>query len=130
MAGEGEKLETEQKEQVVKLKLNVFFDGFNLRRNGIVKLSLKVLQSNFVELQKLFAYQRSDAELWVRIGADKPQRIGRYVFDQCVLARGEGKLSFSAVRETVEMSRICSLPLLGDDVPEFELLCKIYVRED
>lgn len=128
MAGEGEKLE--EKEQVIKLKLNVFFDGFSLRRNGVIKLSLKVLQSNFVELQKLFAYQRSDAELWIRRGADKPQRIGRYVFDQCILARGEGKLSFSAIRETVEMSRVCSLPLLGDDVPEFELLCKIYVRED
>lgn len=130
MAREGEKLETEQKEQVVKLRLNAFFEGFALRRNGVIKLSFKTLQSNFSELQKLFAFQRSDAELWVRIGADKPQRIGRYVFDQCVLARGEGKLSFSAVRETVEMARVCNLPLLGDDVPEFELLCKIYVRED
>lgn len=111
---------------VVKAKIATFFVGCTLKRSGVVLCHFKTRQSNFETLLKIAGLQKAEADLYCRIGANPPQKLGRFIFDKCIIKNGEGQLSFSSLRDAVELQQIFNLPLPLENMLEFDLLCKIY----
>lgn len=122
-------MDKEQKEETIKIKLTAFFEGTALKKNGVIACNFLARQSNFVALTRLASLQKSDVDLFYRLRERQPQRLGRFVFDKCVLKNGAAQLTFTSVREAVELKEIFSLPLSCEDMGEFDLLCKIYIKE-
>lgn len=122
-------MDKEQKSEAVKIKLTAFFCGCVLKKSGVIVCTFKTRPSNFETLLKIVDLQKAEADLYARIGANSPRKLGRFVFDKCIIKGGEGQLSFSSVREAVEMQQIFSLPLPDEDMSEFDLLCRLYKIE-
>ena len=118
-----------ENEGILKIKFSVFFAGCTMKSSGVVGVNFKLYPSNLDNLTKILGLQKSEVELYTRIGATPPAKLGRFIFDRCVCKNGESQLSFSSVRESVEMSRLVALPLPREDAPEFDLLCKIFICE-
>lgn len=119
----------EDTKTTVKAKIAAFFCGCVLKKSGVIVCTFKTRPSNFETLLKIVDLQKAEADLYARIGANSPLKLGRFVFDKCVIKGGEGQLSFSSVREAVEMQQVFSLPLPDEDMSEFDLLCKLYKIE-
>lgn len=115
--------------KIIKAKMSVFFAGCTLKRSGVILCHFKTRQSNFSVLAELLTLQKSEVDLFVRIGANSPQKLGRFIFDKCIIKNGEGQLSFSSLRDAVELQQVFNLPLPLEDMLEFDLLCKIYKAE-
>lgn len=122
-------MDKEQKSEAIKIKLTAFFCGCTLKRSGVVLCHFKTRQSNFETLVKIAELQKAEADLYCRIGANSPRKLGRFVFDKCIIKNGEGQLSFSSLRDAVELQQVFNLPLPYENVAEFDLLCKIYKAE-
>ena len=118
-----------EKGTIVKAKIMVFFCGCVLKKSGVIVCTFKTRQSNFETLLKIAELQKAEADLYCRIGTNSPQKLGRFVFDRCIIKSGEGQLSFSSIRDAVELQQIFNLPLPHEDLAEFDLLCKIYKAE-
>ena len=119
----------EDTKTIVKAKIAAFFCGCVLKKSGVIVCTFKTRPSNFETLLKIVDLQKAEADLYARIGANSPRKLGRFVFDKCIIKGGEGQLSFSSVREAVEMQQVFSLPLPDEDMSEFDLLCNLYKIE-
>ena len=119
------------KNESIKVKEVVTYNGHSLGANGSVNLTLVASYSELVNTIKVMQMLNYNVTIKAKLQNGKPFVLGNFMVKQIVVdGDGESKLKFNGLIDYVEMDNLNILPLRGEEVTEFVVLMEAAIEEE
>lgn len=114
----------------VKVQEVVNYGGHTLAANGKVTLTLNAAYSELSNTVQISQMLNEDVTIKARVPGKKAVMLGSFRVSKIeVFDDGESRVKFSGISDYVEMDNLNSLPLKGEDVPEFRVLIEAEIDD-
>lgn len=114
----------------VKVQEVVKYGGHTLAANGKVTLTLNAAYSELSNTVQISQMLNEDVTIKARVPGKKAVMLGSFRVSKIeVFDDGESRVKFSGISDYVEMDNLNSLPLKGEDVPEFRVLIEAEIDD-
>jgi hypothetical protein len=114
----------------VKVQEVVKYGGHTLAANGKVTLTLNAAYSELSNTIQISQMLNEDVTIKARVPGKKAVMLGSFRVSKIeVFDDGESRVKFAGISDYVEMDNLNSLPLKGEDVPEFRVLIEAEIDD-
>lgn len=114
----------------VKVQEVVKYGGHTLSANGKVTLTLNAAYSELSNTIQISQMLNEDVTIKARVPGKKAVMLGSFRVSKIeVFDDGESRVRFAGISDYVEMDNLNSLPLKGEDVPEFRVLVEAEIDD-
>lgn len=111
----------------IKIKEMVQYAGHSIKGNGSIDINFNARYSELVNSIQLLQMLNNDIQIAVKIGSDKPFKIGSFRLKNVVIDDdGESKLKFNSIIDSVELEAINNMVVTD----EFTICMKALIEEE